>query len=108
MKVLILNLFVALAWVSLTGRFTEGGLLTGFVLGYFLLFWLRGLFAPTSYFEKLYRGILFLAYYSADMVRSNLRVARDIVAIRRNSRQFTFLCATWLTPDAPVVNTSTA
>ena len=30
------------------------------------------------------------------------------MTIRRNSRQFTFLCSVWLIPEAPVVKTSTA
>lgn len=86
MKALVLNLFLALTWVSLTGRMTGGGLLVGFVLGYLLLLWLRRLIGPTTYFEKVPRVLSFLLFYAKELLLANLRVARDVISIRRHSR----------------------
>jgi multicomponent Na+:H+ antiporter subunit E len=86
MKALVLNMLLAVVWVSLTGHFSEGGLLTGFLLGYILLLWLRHLLGPTTYFEKLPRLVLFLVFYLAETVRSNLRVAREVLSLRPRSK----------------------
>jgi len=86
MKALVLNVFLALVWVSLTGRMTAGGLAFGFLLGYLLLLWLRRLFGPTTYFEKVRQILSFLLFYAKEMFRANLRVARDVISIRRQSR----------------------
>lgn len=86
MKALVLNLFLAFVWVTLTGRATAGGLTVGFLLGYLLLLWLRRLIGPTTYFEKVPGVLSFVLFYAKEMVRANLRVARDVMAIRRQSR----------------------
>jgi multicomponent Na+:H+ antiporter subunit E len=86
MKTFVLNLFLAIVWVGLTGRATAGGLLVGFILGYLLLLWFRRLIGPTTYFEKVLGLVSFLLFYAEEMVRANLRVARDVVSIRRQSR----------------------
>ncbi|HTN85285.1 MAG TPA: Na+/H+ antiporter subunit E [Sorangium sp.] len=86
MRALVLNLFLAIVWVSLTGRVTAGGLVFGFLLGYLLLLGLRDLIGPTTYFEKLPGVLSFMLFYMKEMVRANLRVARDVMSIRRKSR----------------------
>jgi multicomponent Na+:H+ antiporter subunit E len=86
MRVLVLNLFLAITWVSLTGRMSGGGLVFGFLLGYFLLWWLRRLIGPTTYFEKVPRILSFLLFYAKEMLSANLRVAWDVISIRRHSR----------------------
>jgi multicomponent Na+:H+ antiporter subunit E len=86
MRVLVLDLFLAIVWVSLTGRMTGAGLLFGFALGYLLLLWLRPLIGPTTYFEKVPKVLSFLLFYAKEMLLANLRVARDVIAIRRRSR----------------------
>lgn len=86
MKALMLNLFLALVWVSLTGRMTAAGLFFGFVLGYLLLFWLRRLIGPTTYFEKVPQLVSFLLYYAKELILANMRMTREVTAIRRRGR----------------------
>jgi len=86
MRALILNLVLAVAWSSLSGRLSASGLIVGFVFGYFLLWWLRGLLAPTPYFEKVPMVFAFAAFFMKELIHSNLRVARDVLTIRRTSR----------------------
>lgn len=86
MKALVLNLFLALTWVSLTGWMTMGGFVFGFLLGYLLLLWLRRLIGPSTYFEKWPAILSFVLFYAKEMIQANLRVARDVISIHRKSR----------------------
>ncbi|WP_437291986.1 Na+/H+ antiporter subunit E [Sorangium sp. So ce406] len=86
MRAFVLNLFLAIVWVTLVGHVTVGGLVFGFLLGYLLLLGLRRLIGPTTYFEKLPGLLSFMLFYAREMVRANLRVARDVLSIRRRSR----------------------
>ena len=53
MKALLINIFLALVLSGLMGRVTLGGLLASFAAGYVLVWWLRPLFGPTTYFQKV-------------------------------------------------------
>lgn len=86
MKAFVLNLFLAFVWMSLTGRATASSFVIGFIVGYLLLLWLRGLIGPTTYFEKVPWVMSFVLFYAKELVRSNIRVARDVIAFRRKSR----------------------
>ncbi|MBK9260103.1 MAG: Na+/H+ antiporter subunit E [Polyangiaceae bacterium] len=86
MRAFVLNLFLAFVWVTLTGRATASAAAVGFVLGYFLLLWLRRLIGPTTYFEKVPTVLSFVVFYAKEMLRANLRVARDVLSKRRQSR----------------------
>jgi multicomponent Na+:H+ antiporter subunit E len=86
MRVFVLNLFLAIVWVTLTNQSLANGLALGFLLGFFLLLWLRDLLGPTTYFDKVPIVLSFLLYYAKEMILANLRVARDVVSIRRKSR----------------------
>ncbi len=83
MKALLINLFLALVWSSLLGRFTLDGLLVSFVAGYVLLWWLRPLLGPTNYFQKVPQTLSFLLFFIKDVLHSNVRVAREVLSIRR-------------------------
>lgn len=83
MNALLINLFLALVWASLMGRITLGGFMVSFVVGYLLLWWLRGLLGPTTYFQKVLKTLSFLGFFIKDVLHSNLRVAREVLSIRR-------------------------
>lgn len=86
MKAFLINLFLALILASLMGRVTVGGLLISFAAGYVLLWWLRPLLGSTAYFRKVVQLLSFLLYFMTDVVRSNLRVAGEVLSIRRSGR----------------------
>lgn len=86
MQALLINLFLALILASLMGRITVGGLLVSFAAGYVLLWWVRPLFEPTSYFRKVPQTLSFLLFFIKDILHSNLRVAREVLSIRRSGR----------------------
>ncbi len=86
MKVLMLNLFLMALWVASTGEFTYSNALLGFVIAFIALYWLRGMFRQTSYFQKVPLALKFAGIFAWEMLLANLRVAWEVVtptALRR-------------------------
>jgi multicomponent Na+:H+ antiporter subunit E len=74
------NIVLALVWVSLSGHFTGINLLIGFVLGYLILaFALRDVPIFAGYAGKVPRFVRFIGYFIVELVKSNLRVAHDVL-----------------------------
>ena len=86
MNALLINLFLAIVLSSLMGQLTLSGLMVSFVAGYLLMYWLRPLLGPTTYFQKVPQLLSFLLFLMWDILVSNLRVAREVLAIRRRAR----------------------
>jgi multicomponent Na+:H+ antiporter subunit E len=80
MSHLLLNTLLALVWALLTGSFEPGNLVVGFLVAYLALFLARRSLGPTTYFEKVPQIISFTAFYLWELVRSNLRVAADVLS----------------------------
>lgn len=79
MGLLFINIMLALVWSALTGQFTLGNLITGFLLGYVILYFLRQVFDSKQYYAKggqILRTILFFLW---ELLLANLRVARDVL-----------------------------
>jgi multicomponent Na+:H+ antiporter subunit E len=79
---LLINLVLALVWVGLTGDFTPMNFLFGFAIGFAML-WLgrrsTGRSTPT-YFFKLWLIIGFAIFFIVEVIKANLRVARNVVS----------------------------
>lgn len=86
MKVLVANLLLAILWRLATGQPGIASLAVGFAIGYFVLWWLKPLFGETDYFRKLPQGLRFAAFFLAELLLANLRVAYDVVTPRANRR----------------------
>lgn len=69
MNVLLLNLLLALAWISLTGEISEENFAFGFILGY----------GNSTYFLKVFRVINFVLYFLKELVIANIRVAIEVL-----------------------------
>lgn len=79
MNLLILNIFLALTWAALTGRFTLENLVIGFALGYLTLFLTQGVTGRADYFVRAGQILRFLLYFLWELIVANLRVARDVL-----------------------------
>jgi multicomponent Na+:H+ antiporter subunit E len=79
MTVFMLNVLLMALWISGTGVFTYANALLGFVIGFITLYWLRGLLGDTTYFRKVPLGFWFTLLFLWEVVKSNLRVAWDVV-----------------------------
>jgi multicomponent Na+:H+ antiporter subunit E len=74
------NLLLALAWVALSGSFTAMNLLAGFVFGYIALMVLqKQVPALNGYSRRIPRVVAFVIFFLKELVKSNFRVAYDVV-----------------------------
>lgn len=74
------NILLALIWVAVSGDISGAGLFTGLVLGYVILgLTLREVPVFAAYVRRVPKIFLFAAYFLKELVRSNLRVAWDVV-----------------------------
>lgn len=74
------NIILALIWVAITGNFTGAGLVVGFVVGYVIIgISLRNVPAFSNYVRRVPRVIRFVLFFLKELVRSNLRVAYDVL-----------------------------
>lgn len=75
----LLNILLALVWIILTGQFNPVNFVSGFVLGYLLLWLVQRVLGPSNYFKKVYQVIGFVLFFIWALIRANLRVAYEVV-----------------------------
>ncbi len=81
------NLLLAVLWAALTGNFSAANLVVGLVLGYTVLaFGLRQLPGFAAYTAKVPKAIRLVGFVLRDLIRSNLRVAYDVLTPRFHMR----------------------
>lgn len=77
---LLLNLLLALAWMSLTGQFDPVNFVAGFIIGYLLLRLVQKPGEPLGYFRKAVLVIRFLGFYLVELFLANFRVAISVLS----------------------------
>lgn len=83
MNVLLINLTLMALWVASTGEFSYANSALGFLVGFIVLWWLQPLLGPTAYFRKLPLALWFSLLFLWEVLKSNLRVAWDVVTPRK-------------------------
>jgi multicomponent Na+:H+ antiporter subunit E len=83
---LALNILLALIWAAGTGRVSLANLLIGFAIGYLVLRIMYGVLPDSTYFLRVRRVVAFAGFFIAEVVRANLRVARDVLTPRHTMR----------------------
>lgn len=73
------NILLALTWCAVTGTISLHTLMTGFILGYLLLFFTQPLHGPSPYFSKLFKIIGFGFYFALELIKANFRVAYMVI-----------------------------
>ncbi|HOI09211.1 MAG TPA: Na+/H+ antiporter subunit E [Myxococcota bacterium] len=86
MNLFALNLFLAVAWATITGTFSLSGLVAGFVLGYLVLWITRPLYADARYFLRVWKALSLFAFFVVELVHSSFRVAHDVLTPRIHAR----------------------
>ena len=79
MNFFLWNVLLAFVWATMTGQFTLGNVVVGFVLGYGILLLSQRVVGPSRYFLRVRQLVGFALYYLRELVAANLRVARDVV-----------------------------
>jgi multicomponent Na+:H+ antiporter subunit E len=86
MTVLLLNLALMALWVATTGAFSYANGALGFLAGFIVLWWLKPLLGSTAYFRKLPLVLWFSVLFLWEVLKSNLRVAWDVITPNRLRR----------------------
>jgi multicomponent Na+:H+ antiporter subunit E len=85
-RILGLNIFLALVWAASTGSIDLPNLAVGFVFAYLVLWLARPALGETRYFRKLPQAFAFAAFFVWELILSNLRVAADVLSPRPRRR----------------------
>lgn len=75
----LLNLLLAMMWVTVSGSSHWANFLVGFLVSYLALRWMWPLFGETTYFQRLKAAIGFAFFFLWELIKANLRVAYDVV-----------------------------
>lgn len=86
MPLLLLNILFAAVFTLLLGSGSIGVFLSGFALGYLILWLSSPLYPEIGYFKKLPKTINLAAYFFWELVISTLQVAWDVITPRHISR----------------------
>ena len=78
-RMLLLNLFLALVYVALTGEMTEVNFLIGFGLGFLVVTLYCRAVGIASYPRKYFQLFSFLVYFLRILIVANLEVAWEII-----------------------------
>lgn len=86
MSLFIANLILAVLWVAIRGEFGLLDLVAGFLGGYLVLLAARPVLGRSSYYFGLWRAIAFAVFLAWELLRSSLRVARQVLTPRLRVR----------------------
>ena len=86
MNLFVLNLFLSLAWIGLTGDFTPINFVIGFLLGYLILWLALRNDVSVAYFKKVPQVVRFLIFFSWEVILSNLRVIYEVLTPGHNMK----------------------
>lgn len=76
------NIFLSLVWALANGRISLMNLITGFILGYGVLWLAQPLMRPSRYFQRFPIAVRFAGFFLWQLLLSNLRVAYDVITPR--------------------------
>lgn len=79
MNMFVWNLLLAIVWAFATGQLSLPNILIGLVIGYFVLLLARDRSTRDPYFLRVVRVVRFAFFYLMQLLRSNLRVAHDVI-----------------------------
>ena len=85
-RIFLINIMLSIAWAALLGEFSTVNMISGFVFGYFMLWLMQSLWGTTNYSNKLWRIIIFVAYFLKELVIANVRVAYSVLAPNNRMR----------------------
>ena len=85
MRMFLLNIMLALAWMVITGSFKPENFLWGFAIAYLILWLIRGKVDDESgYFKKVGQAMSFSLFFVKELVKANLRVAHDVLTLHHH------------------------
>lgn len=78
------NILLTFIWVALTGNFTFGNTLFGFILSFFILKMITRGRREAKYFRIVPKVIAFIFFFLYELVKANLQVAYEVMTPNYN------------------------
>ncbi len=78
-KIFLMNVLLALAWVALTGQFSLSNFFFGYVLSFIIMLVYSREKESRKYFLRIPRVFGFLFYFLFELIKANIQVAYDVV-----------------------------
>ena len=78
-KIFLMNVLLALAWVALTGQFSLSNFFFGYALSFVIMLVYVKEKESRKYFLRIPRLIGFVFYFLFELVKANIQVAYDVV-----------------------------
>ncbi len=78
-KIFLMNVLLALAWVALTGQFSLSNFFFGYALSFAIMLVYSKEEESRKYFLQIPRVIGFVFYFLFELVKANIHVAYDVV-----------------------------
>jgi multicomponent Na+:H+ antiporter subunit E len=100
---LAMNLLLALVWMTMTARFDFLNLILGLAVGYGVLVISQVAVGTSVYVSKSVRLVAFVAFYALEVVRANLRVARDVITPTSQARPGIVAVPLEVSSDAEII-----
>lgn len=80
MKTFSTNVFLAALWLALTMKFTIINGLFGFVLGYFVLWFLKRKDKKEKYFKRVPSFASFMFLFGKEVIKGSIRIGYEIIS----------------------------
>ena len=96
---ILLNFFLALLWMFLSGNFSANGFLIGFILGVLALFMMRRFFTSRLYLERVWSVIKLAVLFIKELVLANIAVLKVVLKPKLEMQPAFFKYETALTQE---------
>lgn len=96
---ILLNFFLAFAWMFITASFTTSGFVVGFLLGILLIVLMRRFFSQRLYLSRVWAIISLTLLFLKELVLSSFQVFRIVIRPNMNLSPAIFEMETELTND---------
>jgi multicomponent Na+:H+ antiporter subunit E len=78
-NIFLMNILLTFVWAALTGNFTYGNFIFGFLLSYCIIWILTLGDDRVSYFKRFPRVVGFVIFFIKELIKANIQVAFDVV-----------------------------
>lgn len=80
----LMNILLTFIWVALTGKFSYGNFLFGYILSYLILWVLSRGSDQKTYFRRVPRILGFFVFFVKELIKANIYVAYDVITPRHH------------------------
>lgn len=96
---ILLNFFIAVIWMFLSGSMTPTSLVIGYIIGMILIFLMRRFFNKKLYFIKIWATIKLIGIFFRELTLSNIEVLKVVLKPEMDIQPMIFSLPTDLKHD---------